>query len=73
VKEKKVKDGASGKRASGRSASYAAFMAEARPKIKAEHPKWKAQQVSKEGGRQWKALSEAEKSAYDGKVTTKAE
>ena len=75
VKEKKnvknnKKSGGSEKRASGRAAGYIAFMAEVRPQIKEEHPKWKAQQISREGGKRWRALSEAEKSTYNGKVST---
>jgi hypothetical protein len=40
------------------------FMSETRGKIKADHPDWKVGDVSKEGGKRWKALSEEEKSAY---------
>jgi hypothetical protein len=60
--EKETKKGKKGKK--GGANCFMKFMSEMREKIKVEHPDWKARDVSKEGGKRWKALSDEEKSAY---------
>ena len=44
--------------------AYFVFMAEMRPKIKAEHPDWDVKQLASEAGARWRALSQDEKDAY---------
>lgn len=45
--------------------SYILFGNANRAKVKAEHPDWGIQEIAKELGVRWKALSESEKAEYE--------
>jgi hypothetical protein len=47
-----------------RGGGFMIYLSEIRAKLKEEHPVWKPTEISKEGGKRWKALSEKEKQKY---------
>jgi hypothetical protein len=61
-KSSKGKSGSKGKKCGDN--GYITFLSELRPELKEEHPDWKVTEISKEGGKRWKALSDKEKQKY---------
>lgn len=50
---------------------YINYLNSIREDLKAKHPDWKVTDITKEGGKQWKALSDAEKAAWKEKPSKK--